>query len=392
MILRRSGKPRLRALLRQRRGGTRLRRIEQISQLLSIGLPQLAGGGAEKVTLKLASHFYGDRRLSRLYTGSIAGADRVGPLPLVDLGASRAAVSALPFARALRDDPADTFLLTLGYIGLAPLIRMRRRYGRIVLRIGNTPTPELALLGRVARLRYLSVLWLSFRAADAIIAQSAYMANDLAGLVPHARRKLVTIYNPVEAGLWSWQAPRDRLLAEPYLFCAATMKPQKALDVLLEAFARSAARQSRRLVVAGVAPDDARFAALMAAAGLDEAEVVRPGFVANPYDWMAHCDACVLTSRFEGFSNFLLEAAALGKRIVATDSPGGNAELFALYPNVEAVPVGDLDAIARAMDTPRRDLDRGQARNYLEPFEQDHILRQYEDVIFGSSPPPTPRS
>lgn len=362
------------------------------SPTASIAIPQLAGGGAEKVTMWLATRLSGQGRLSRVYAGDLAGAERLPPVPVVDMRAPRALRAMLPFARQAASDPAASFLLTLGYIGFAPLLRLIRPRARIVLRIGNTPAPELEILGRAAWLRYLAALRLAVRAADAIIVQCNYMSEDLARIAPGSRGKIRVIYNPVEDGLWTWRPPSGRPLSEPYLFCAATMKPQKALDVLLAAFARSSGRRLRRLVVAGVEAEDERFAQLMTAAGLDDGEVLRLGFVANPYDWIAHSEACVLTSRFEGFSNFLLEAAALGKRIVATESPGGNAELFALYPNVEAVPVGDVDAIARAMDAPRRDLDRSEARLYLGPFEQDHIFRQYADVIFGSGPPPAPRS
>ena len=40
------------------------------------------------------------------------------------------------------------------------------------------------------------------------------------------------------------------------------------------------------------------------------------GFRKDTYDLIQHADLCVLTSKYEGFSNYLLEAAALGKRVV----------------------------------------------------------------------------
>jgi glycosyltransferase involved in cell wall biosynthesis len=355
----------------------------QTQGTVSIAIPQLTGGGAEKVTRRLASRLHGEGRLSRLYTGSTRGAELLPPLPLRNLEAPRALQAVLRFARAVADDPADAFLLTLGYVNLAMLVRLRRPKARIVLRIGNTVTPELRTLSATARLRYMWSLRLAAHTADLIIVQCRDMGQDLVRHMPKLGDKLRVVYNFVEDELWRWRAPAEPPLASPYVFCAANMKPQKGFDVLLAAYARSTRRRPAGLVVAGVDPANEPFSQLMRANDLKESEVLRLGFLPDPYGWMAHAELCVLASRFEGFSNFLLEAAALGKRIVATDCPGGNAELFEHYPNVEAVPVDDVAALARALAMPRRDLDRDRARNYLQPFEQNTIYARYTEILSG---------
>ncbi len=142
----------------------------------------------------------------------------------------------------------------------------------------------------------------------------------------------------------------------------------------------------RRLVVAGVAPDDAGYNALMRVNGLGDEDVVRLGFVTDPYRWIAHAEVCILASRYEGFSNFLLESAALGKRIVATDSPGGNAEMFSHYPNVVAVPPDDVTALAAALGTARADIPRESARKHMYPFEQSRVYARYKALLLGERP------
>ncbi len=73
------------------------------------------------------------------------------------------------------------------------------------------------------------------------------------------------------------------------------------------------------------------------------------GFVHNPYPYFKRCDAFVLSSHREGLGNVLVEAAALGAPVVATDCPSGPRELLAGRPNAELVPVGDTTALAEAM-------------------------------------------
>jgi glycosyltransferase involved in cell wall biosynthesis len=145
-------------------------------------------------------------------------------------------------------------------------------------------------------------------------------------------------------------------------------------------------------VIAGVSPDDGAFAELVTSEGLKDAEVVPLGFVPRPYAWIAHADLCVLTSRYEGFSNFLLEAAAMGKRIVATDCPGGNAELLRCYGNGTLVPQDDPEAISEALAEPRRDLPLDIARSRLEQFGWPTIFNEYCEALFGDAAVPSERA
>lgn len=355
----------------------------EIPRNVSIAIPQLRGGGAEKVTTRLATRLNAEGRLCRLYTGNFSGADRLCSLPLINLNARRALQAAVPFLQAVRSDPADSFLLTLGYINLAPLVRLRRPRARVVLRIGNTATPELRTLSPISRLRYVSSMRLAAHAADAIVVQCRQMGEDLARYIPGIENKLRVVYNFIEDELWRWRPPKAPPLAEPYIFCAASMKPQKGFDVLLAAYARSPRRRTARLVIAGVDPADASFTKLMGENDLRDSEVLRLGFMNEPYRWIAHAEICVLASRFEGFCNFLLESAALGKRIVATNCPGGNAEFFEHYDNVEVVSVDDVEALATAIDSPRRDLNRTEARRHLRPFDEDLLYSRYIKILMG---------
>lgn len=351
---------------------------------VSIAIPQLTGGGAEKLTMNLARLLQQDGMLARVYAGSTAGAEAWQSAEVVDLSARRALVALRRFGHAVRGDPANSFLLTLGYVNLAPVLRLKRRRARIVARIGNTATPELKTLGRLGRLRYKAGLWSSLQCADAIVVQSDYMGQDLARLLPAVRPKLTTIYNFIEDELWDYRPASAPPIAGRYLFTAATFKPQKAYEVLLAAYAQSPARVAGvRLVAAGIAPGHEGFKALMGVNGLSSEEVIRPGFVA-PYDWIAHAELCVLASHYEGFSNFLLECAALGKRIAATDCPGGNAELFAHYPNAVTVAPGDVLGLAEALGSARHDLDRTEARKHLQVFEQNQVYGRYRALLTGT--------
>jgi glycosyltransferase involved in cell wall biosynthesis len=202
--------------------------------------------------------------------------------------------------------------------------------------------------------------------------------------VPEA--KIVPIYNPVEDALLERPPDPDRPVEAPYIFTAATFKPQKDLDTLLAGFARAVNPAGRKLLIAGIAPDHAEFTAMCRRHKLGPDQVVCLGFLPNIYHYIEHAEICVLTSVYEGFSNFLLESTALGKRIVASDCPGGNRELFAHYDNAEMFAVGNADRLAALLDSPRYDLPLEEARARLGAFRLETIYARYCEVLFGPIP------
>ena len=70
-------------------------------------------------------------------------------------------------------------------------------------------------------------------------------------------------------------------------------------------------------------------------------DVDLPGFVANPFAYMARASAFVLSSAFEGLPGALIQAMACGCPVVSTDCPSGPAEILDGGRFGALVPVGD---------------------------------------------------
>ena len=78
-------------------------------------------------------------------------------------------------------------------------------------------------------------------------------------------------------------------------------------------------------------------------------DVSMPGFVQNPYAYMYHATAFVLSSRWEGLPTVLIEAMACGCSVIATDCPSGPQEILAAGKYGLLVPIENATALADAM-------------------------------------------
>jgi glycosyltransferase involved in cell wall biosynthesis len=91
--------------------------------------------------------------------------------------------------------------------------------------------------------------------------------------------------------------------------------------LLIDAMALLRRTVPARLFILGQGELEAPLREQIARLGLSDS-VVLCGFQKNPWKYIARADAFVLTSRYEGFGNVLIEAMACGVPVVATSSPG----------------------------------------------------------------------
>ncbi|MFO1409005.1 MAG: glycosyltransferase family 4 protein [Steroidobacteraceae bacterium] len=138
-------------------------------------------------------------------------------------------------------------------------------------------------------------------------------------------------------------AGRRRLLA------VGRLDEQKGFDLLVAVFAElSRHHPNWELVIVGEGPLRGSIERQIAAVGLLD-RVHLAGRVGNVGDWYAGADAFVLSSRYEGFPNTLVEAMSLGLPSVAFDCETGPRDVIDDGHNGLLVPAGDLGALKTAL-------------------------------------------
>ena len=90
----------------------------------------------------------------------------------------------------------------------------------------------------------------------------------------------------------------------------------------------------------------------------------------------------VLTSSFEGLPNALIEAMICGCALVSTDCPSGPDEILGQGRYGKIVPVGDVDAIARAVGEQLDDpIDPAVVAEGVRRFGEDAVLARHFEVL-----------
>jgi len=308
---------------------------------------------------------------------------------VIPLGTDHAALAGRALVRYLRRARPRALLAAKDRAGRAAL-RARRRAGvptRVVIRIGNTLSESLAGRGFLRSLLRYGPIRRWYPNADAIIAVSRGVADDVvvtSGVDPD---RVHVVPNPVVGPELDRlaEAPPDhqwlRSRDAPVLLGVGRLTRQKDFPTLLRALARVRERTAVRLVVLGEGEDRERLQQLAAELGVTEA-VDFPGFVDNPYGWMRNADLFVLSSAWEGSPNALTEALYLGTPVVSTDCRSGPREVLADGHYGPLVPVGDDTALARAIEATLADpLPAATLREAVRDYTRERSTRHYLEVM-----------
>lgn len=224
---------------------------------------------------------------------------------------------------------------------------------------------------------------LVMRRATSLVMQTS---SALQSLPPALRARAAVIANPVVLSGNPNRAAGDgtRIVA------AGRMEKQKGFDLLIEAFAEIATRvPNASLTIFGDGPERGALAQQAQGLGIGD-RVHMPGVTPSPVGWITYGDMFVLSSRFEGFPNVLLEAMTAGLPVIAFDCQWGPSEILNGPDDGLLVPPGDVhqlgEAIRQMATDPvlRQRLAQSGALSAAARYSLPSILSQWDEVIAGA--------
>lgn len=354
-------------------------------------LPDMGGGGSERVVISLLEAFVADGHDVHLVLGRARG-EFLPMVPrqvrVVDLAAPLTRSAIAPLARYLRRERPDTLQASMWPMTIVAIVARMIAWVPTRLVISDhtilsrqyADAPQRALLRATTR-------WLYPR-ADARICVSAACADDLARLSGISRDAFTVVPNPIalakvpgptSAAKALWPAGTRRILT------VGSLKPVKNHFMLLDALAKLRQWCDASLVIAGKGMLTEQTRQRADALGLGHVVTI-PGFQEDVAALYAAAELFVLSSEHEGFGNVLVEALLAGLPIVSTDCPGEPRNILADGKFGALVPVGDADALASAMASAlERPADAESQRRRGRVLADSGSLDRYRALMLGGT-------
>ena len=361
---------------------------------IAVYMQDLAGGGSERANLDLILEWRAAGHCVTLLLHSKSGPllELLPPeLDVIGFDTSRAIADVPPLARFLRDARPDILLTSLDHnniVGLLAKVLARSRVPVIICQhnpFSNDPSRMQAWTYHVLPVFYRALSPL----AAAVVAVSDGVAADFSRATGSARHRISTIYNPIIGT--NFEARAAEAVSHPWFdkpgppvyVNAARLVSQKGHDHLLRGFAKHCEDGApARLMILGDGPRKAELEALANELGIGHrTEFI--GFVANPLPYIRRSAAFVLTSRYEGFGNVLVEAFGVGTPVISVDCDFGPSEILDGGRYGVLVPPGDVAALAAAFSPDLRDAwPSDLLRSRAAHFTSAASAKSYLDLIW----------
>ena len=310
-------------------------------------------GGAERVAATLINHWVssGDELiLVTITSAEIDFYELDGRIKRMPLNLARA-------SRNWRDSILNNFQIimqlrevmhhvnpdvVLSFMDLVNLRVLLAAFGtRMPVVVGERVDPTQHPIGKIARV----LRWLLYRRAYAVVLQTHGIVHWASRFV--SCKAIHVIPNPIGD---QFLKPNPTISEHARKIVAmGRLEFQKGFDLLLRAFAQCAGgHPDWTLDIFGEGSERIRLQALANHLGIAD-RVRLPGVIKDPERVLRQFDIFILSSRYEGFPNALLEAMTCGLAVISFDCRSGPREMIENGVNGVLVPPLDVDALVKAM-------------------------------------------
>tara|TARA_R110001583_G_scaffold184624_1_gene344093 strand:- start:1646 stop:2764 length:1119 start_codon:yes stop_codon:yes gene_type:complete len=306
---------------------------------ISIVVHNLNGGGAEKMMVRLANALANlgeEVSLVLLTEGGINKSYVNEDVSLIELKSSRTAAALPNLRKYLKTNKPEKILAALTHVNVIAILACLSLGIQKKLFVSERNAFSLdkyASNEALVRVAYFVAPWLYRFHSNPVIAVSKGVAQDLVDTTIVNQASVTNAPNPVLDDDFldkHYKSPTHPWLLNktiPTLVATGRLAPQKGFDFLLTALKQVNEQIECRLVIFGEGELRKELEQQITRLKLND-KVSLPGYVTEPLNEMAAADLFVLSSRFEGSPNVLVEAMSTGVKVLATNCPHGPYEIL----------------------------------------------------------------
>ncbi|KMQ69021.1 glycosyl transferase family 1 [Chryseobacterium sp. FH2] len=345
-------------------------------------LPDLETGGAERIVTTIANHLSRDRfepkiLLLRKEGGYLSFLKN--DVEIIDVNRERIRHSLKPILREIYRRKPDIVFSGFGEVNayLSLFIKLFPKT-KFIARETNVVTQHVTR-------KEIKFFYNFYNNYQRIIAQSDDMKKDLINNFNIRQSKIVKINNPVdfdfiESKLAASTKPESFKYNYKNVVAIGNLSARKGFDNLLKVFSRL---KNENIILHILGDGKDREILHQMKDFLDLKQVIFHGRQENPYQFLKYADLFILSSRYEGFPNVLLEAGACGTYSLANNCPGGINEIIQDKTNGEISDIENHEDFAqKIMNILHYSYDKDAIKNSIKSrFSKNIILDMYEKVL-----------
>lgn len=316
-------------------------------------LPSLAHGGAQKVFLDIATYLAASGKNVRLLVLDKEGAliDSIPDLldvvfldeSIGSLGLFKRLIQCFRLRKRVKEFNASELYSTITGMNIFVLLCF---YFSNDVKITVREATSFENYSSIVKSVLVRIL---YPRANKIICTSEYIRSQLMTLRGIDFSKLIFLPNPIDIekirSLSTKECEHEWPNSDYRIISVGRLVQAKGFDILIGALALLRKKLDCQLVIIGEGPERKNLEDQIQALQLDD-KVRIVGYKKNPYPYMYASDLYVLSSKWEGYVNTLVEAMALGIDVVATDCKSGPGDLIRDELSYKLVPIGSKEGLA----------------------------------------------